>query len=287
MKILVTGANGLLGRHLCVELSKHHDLHAVVRKQPQVAIPGVIYHNIDLASWESDQLPEKIDAVIHLAQSSHFREFPEKAMDVFRVNIESTARLLDYARKVGAGRFLFASSGGIYGNGPGEFRENAPLTGYEQLGYYLSSKVCGELMVQSYASLMDVTILRPFFMYGAGQRRSMLIPRLVDYVRDGLPITLQGEEGIRINPVHVSDAVSLIQVCLVLKGSRTINLAGSEVLSIRKVAEIIGDKLGIKPVFEHIAGEPKDLIGNNDLMCELLGRKAVQFSERVAELFDL
>jgi nucleoside-diphosphate-sugar epimerase len=287
MRILVTGANGLLGRRLVCALNEKHCVHALIHRPSEHSIRGVNYHCVDFATeWSMDALPEKVEAVIHLAQSSHFREFPEKAMNVFHVNIESTAKLLDYARRVGAGRFLYASSGGVYGNGPGAFRENSPITGSQQLGYYLASKVCGEVMAQSYASHMDVMILRPFFMYGAGQRRSMLLPRLVDSVSEKRPITVQGEEGIRINPVHVSDAVALVQACLELTGSQTINLAGSEILSIRTIAEIIGHALNIKPIFEHTQGDPPDLIGNNDLMCRILGRSTVPFRTQVAELIE-
>jgi nucleoside-diphosphate-sugar epimerase len=121
-------------------------------------------------------------------------------------------------------------------------------------------------------------------MYGIGQRRSMLIPRLVDNVRAGRPITLQKGQGICIKPVHVSDAVAMLQACTTLQGSRTINVAGPEKLSLRRIAEIIGMQVGLQPVFEIVSGEPADLVGSNELMSSILGRPLSRFEDRVVDV---
>jgi UDP-glucose 4-epimerase len=283
--ILITGGHGLLGRHAIEALRQHHRVHALVRAAAPEAAQGVTYQCVDLSQdWSAASLPRAIDVVIHLAQSSRFREFPEQALDVFRVNVDSTARLLDYARQAGARKFIYASSGGIYGAGPDAFHENSPIVDHGRLGYYLGSKVCGEVLAQSYASAMDVSILRFFFMYGAGQRRSMLIPRLVDNVRQGRPVTLQGADGIRINPVHVGDALAMVESCLTAAGSRTINVAGPDKLSLREIAAIIGLQLGVEPKFELSGGVPADLIGDNELMAAALGRPLTRFVAGVKDV---
>jgi nucleoside-diphosphate-sugar epimerase len=231
----------------------------------------VVYHFIDLAGdWSVNQLPAKVDAVIHLAQSSHFREFPDQALDVFRVNIQSTALLLDYARNAGATHFIYTSTGGVYGKGAKAFSENSPIVSPGQLGYYFGSKMCGEILAQSYVSNMHIVILRPFFIFGPGQNRSMLIPRLMDNVADGRTISLQGAEGIRINPIHARDAAAAINRALSLEQSATFNIAGPDVLSIREICEGMGRYLGRDPVFQFQHGEPQDLIGDNAAMCAQL-----------------
>ncbi|MEO0397000.1 MAG: NAD(P)-dependent oxidoreductase [Cyanobacteria bacterium P01_A01_bin.137] len=283
--VLITGANGLLGRHVIAALRQQYQVHAAVRTMPKGVSEDVVYHLVDFsAQWTNSDLPNSADIIIHLAQSAHFREFPNKALDIFQVNIESTARLLDYALHTGAKKFIYASSGGIYGNGPIAFHENSSIVSHQKLGYYLGSKLCGEVLVQGYASLMDVTILRPFFMYGAGQRRSMLIPRLVDSVREGRPITLQGEEGIRINPVHVRDAVAVIKACLTLSGSQTLNVAGPDILSIKEITEIISGLVNKRPSFKAIDGTTKDLVGDNELMLSILGKELVPFKTGILDM---
>ena len=223
-------------------------------------------------------LPSRVDSVIHLAQSEHFREFPERAEDVFQVNTVSALRLLDYARRAGARHFIMASSGGIYGYGEQEFSEEIEITSHGDLGFYLGTKLCAEIIAENYTPFMNIIVLRFFFVYGLGQRRSMLIPRLVQSVIDGRPILLQGQDGIRINPTNVADAVAAIHQTLQVDGSHKINVGGPEVLSLRQISEIIGDVVGKEPQFEvHPGAEPRHLVGDIRKMTRLLQPPEITF----------
>jgi len=285
MKILVTGANGLLGYNLIRELIEDHEVQAVVHSSPEDLVPGVHYHQIDFSGeWCADWLPKQIGTVIHLAQSSRFRDFPEQALDVFSVNVESTARLLDYACRNGVNRFIYASSGGIYGSGSNAFNEDSPIVPPGLLGYYLSSKLCGEVLTRSYASHMESTVLRFFFMYGFRQKQTMLIPRLVDNIKEGRPIPLQGENGIRINPIHVDDAVKAVLAAMRVAPGTTFNIAGPDVLSLREICVLIGEKIGKDPVFEIVPGKPEDLIGDSAAMLKQLCVPLIHFTEGIDDL---
>lgn len=284
--IVLTGANGLLGRHLAQVLAPDHKVHALVRKLPDAPLPNVEYHVLDLSGdWTTDSLPRiGVDSVIHLAQSAHFREVPEKALDVFNVNVASTAKLLDYAWRAGATQFVHASSGGIYGAGAGAFDENSPITATGNLGYYLGSKLCGEVLTQSYASQMQVAVLRFFFIYGAGQNRSMLIPRLLDSVRDGKPINLVGNEGLRINPIHVSDAAASVKAMLATKDSATYNIAGSETVSLRALCLKMEVLTGRKANFVESAGEAMDIVADISAMKNKLHKPMVNLDMGLRDL---
>ncbi|SCX36173.1 Nucleoside-diphosphate-sugar epimerase [Pseudomonas sp. NFACC25] len=285
MNILISGANGLLGAHSVAQLVARHQVHAIVHTAPDVPLAGVNYHVLDLSqAWSPQLLPTSVDAVIHLAQSSRFREFPDQALDVFGVNVASTARLLDYAKSAGARHFILASSGGGYGAGNEAFKENAQIPHPGQLGYYLGSKLCSEVLAHNYASLMNVTVLRFFFMYGKDQKRSMLVPRLIDNVMSGQAITLHGNDGIKINPIHVSDAVAALEHCLGLEGSHTFNVAGTEVLSLRDIAGIIGTAVGRDPIFNIEEIESRNLIANIDSLSESLITPRVSFAQGILEL---
>lgn len=286
MIIVVTGANGLLGRHAVEHLvAEQHQVHAFVHSAPSMGIPGAKYHIVDLSTdWDARGLPDQLDVIIHLAQSSHFRDLPDQAMDVFGVNVSSTARLLDYARQCGAKQFILASSGGVYGAGSEAFKEDAVLPHPGTLGYYLASKLCAEILAKNYASLMDVTVLRFFFMYGHGQKRSMLIPRLVDNVIAGRPITLQGRDGIRINPIHVSDAVAALSASFGKSGSNTFNVAGAEIMSMRKITERIGQAVQCTPIFIVNNEAPFDLIADIEALRDCLIAPRVSFSSGIVDL---
>ena len=263
--ILITGCNGLIGEALIEKLQDGtlFQLYGISRS----ANIKVSTFELDLSrEWSDDILPKKIDVVIHLAQSEKFRDFPESAIDVFNVNTTSTLKLLEYARKVGVKKFIYASSGGVYGNSDIGFTEESPLKPNKDLGFYLTTKFCSELLVGNYASFFDINILRFFFVYGQKQRKNMLIPRLIDSVKTFKPITIQGTEGIKINPVYVEDAANAIIKIINKQGSYNVNIGGSEIISIRNISEIIGKQLNIKPVFEYQNIDAKNLIGDISAM---------------------
>src|SRR5262249_48083269 len=117
-RCLVTGATGLIGSHAVQDLERDFDVVRVSRRG-EVAV--------DFSKpWSTNALQPECDAVVHLAQSENYRDFPAAAGEMFEVNTASAARLLDHAAKSGASLFVFASSGGIYGSGPQPFGESDP-----------------------------------------------------------------------------------------------------------------------------------------------------------------
>jgi nucleoside-diphosphate-sugar epimerase len=220
---------------------------------------------------------------VHLAQARRHREFPDQAADVFSVNVASTLALLDLARRAGAVRFIYASTGGVYGGDDRPFRESDPPC--QNLGFYPASKLAGELLVNSYRAYFKTTLCRFFFVYGRGQNESMLMPRLVRSVRSGDPITLQGDDGIRINPIHVTDAVNALARCLTLGGGHeVINIAGGEVLTLRAIADEIGCIVGRVPVFSRVEQPPTHLVADISKMKQSLGAPRVDLAEGLRQL---
>jgi len=284
-RILITGAGGLLGYSLVNTLKDKFEIFALLRTEPEIRLPGVTYYIIDFNfPLDTQILPESIDTVIHLAQSSEFRNFPDAAINIFRVNITSTAFLLDYAKKVGVKKFIYASSGGVYSEGKRPFDENSPISTPDNLGYYLGSKLCGEILTQSYSDIFQVVLLRFFFIYGAHQNNKMLIPRLMNNIYNGKPISLQGKNGIFINPIHVQDATEAVVAALSTEKSQTFNIAGPETISIRSLGELMGTYLNVKPIFQEISGDPQYLVGDITKMIDLLVKPSRQISNY---LFDI
>ena len=270
-RILITGANGLLGKNLTLALKDKFQIFAVYHTEPQERFFGVTYIIIDFTlAWKIECLPKEIDTVIHLAQSSEFRNFPNSAINIFSVNISSTAYLLDYAKRVGVKKFIYASSGGVYDQSKFAFDENSPIIPPDNLGYYLGSKLCGEILSNSYIDVFQVIVLRFFFIYGNRQQAGMLIPRLMSNISSKKPISLQGKNGIYINPVHVQDAIAAVIAALSTEKSQTFNIAGPDIVSIRELSEAMGNYLKVKPIFQKIHGAPKNLIGDNTKMIDLL-----------------
>ena len=283
--IVITGATGLIGRGLAAAMAAQNEVHCIAR-QPQKS-KDVAWHAHDLSQpGRLEGLPARADAVIYLAQSEFFRDFPEKSDQIFQVNTASLLKLLDYARGAGCRKFVYASSGGVYGTSERPMSETKPVAADGELGFYLVSKLCSEMLVQAYAKQFETVILRYFFVYGAGQRRSMLVPRLIDRVRAGEPIALQGADGLRLNPTHVSDAVAATARAVQIAGSYTINVAGPETLTMREVGAVIGKAVGREPRFSVSDAAPGHLVADIARMSELLGAPKLGFAEGLRRMLE-
>lgn len=287
MRILITGGAGFVGSRLIKKLANDHEVFALVRQLPVRQDPNVQWLVQDLAEAQwTVALPYRIDAVVHLAQSSHFRDFPNQAMDVYAVSAGTTMRLLDWSHKAGARNFVLGSTGGLYGASEEPVEETGALPDQRnQLGFYFAAKRSAELLAQQYTGQINVATLRFFFIYGEGQPAQMLLPRLATNVRDGNAISLQGDNGIRLNPVHVDDAVDAICKGLALKESRLINIAGPEVTTLRAISEEIGRQVGREPVFnvDKIA-QPNHLVADISRMSRVLGAPGIGIERGIAEL---
>ncbi len=286
--ILVTGATGLIGSSLLKPLATTFKVHAISRSKENDQVANVTWHQVDLNDdFDIKMFPTNIEAVIYLAQSEDYRDFPNKAVEIFEINTVKLLKMLDYARELGAKKFIYASSGGVYGSGEHGFSEEITLTASGENGFYISSKLCSEVLADNYKQFMDVVILRLFFVYGKMQRPTMLIPRLVANVKSSTPINLKGNNGISLNPIHVSDAVSSVLAALKLEGSHKINVAGPEVVSLKQICEMIGEKAGVKPIFEHdLHSIPRNLIADITNMTSLLVTPRRFLNEGLVEMIN-
>lgn len=284
MKALIVGAAGNLGWFLCEKLSREGvEVFALVRPEREVP-KGCHKIGMELRNLKLSELPQ-VDSVIYLAQSKFFREFPDRWDDIFDINVKVPLQLADWARNNGVSGFHYASSGGVYESGVAAVRENAEINANRNSDFYVGSRLSAEVLLRNFSTFFkNFSLIRPFFVYGPNQNRTMLIPRLVDNVRTGREIILVGDVGLKINPIHVTDAARAIAKLIHVSGFNALNIAGTEVLSLKSIAECIGDIVGTKPVFVHKPGETSELIGDISKMCELLGSPRIKFSDGVREL---
>jgi nucleoside-diphosphate-sugar epimerase len=278
MRILVTGAGGFLGRHLVARLGHRHELVALTRRPPEPDLRDLAsWVTTDLRALDVSGLPERVEAVVHLAQSSRYREFPAGAEDMFAVNVASTFALLEYARAASASTFVLASTGGVYGRSHSPVRESdraQPTT------FYFRSKLAAESLVEGYAHHFRTLTLRPFFIYGPGQRR-MLIPTLAAKVAAREEIVIEGDPGVRINPIYVDDAARVFEPALTSDAHGTFNIGGDEEVTITELVTLIGDAARERPHVRHEAASTAgDLVADCSRMREELG---VQPQVRLAE----
>ncbi|CAB3650594.1 MAG: NAD-dependent epimerase/dehydratase family protein [Achromobacter pulmonis] len=250
-RILVTGATGFVGRNLVQQLACEHEVLILSRREvpafTQLGARCVLADlgvNADLISV----LPSGgIDRIIHLAQSDGYRDFPGSALDMFQVNVASTAALLDYAAKTGVKGFVLASTGSVYEpytKPMDEALAQAPES------HYARTKLAAELLAQSYSKLFNVCALRLFFPYGP-QQTGRLVPNLFQRVQAGEKVLLDGDAGGMVfTPTHIDDVVTILRTAAISGWQGAVNVATPEALSIKDVAQAIGRIIGREPSFE-------------------------------------
>jgi UDP-glucose 4-epimerase len=266
MRVLVTGATGFVASHLVPALAADHDIVALGHDPERIPRGDRVEPLIvDLRDLRDASLPD-VDAIIHLAQANV--PFPDGALDLHAVNSGATVALLDHGRRCGAGRFVFASSASVYGFGDRPWREDDVPAATD---FYSATKLAAERFVRAYSAVLGTTVLRFVAPYGPGQRNRM-IPRLIDSVRDGKPITLNAGGRPRMNPIYVADVVRVIAAALESNGDQLVNVAGDDTVTIRELGELIGRVVKEDPSFEQgeaaVAG---DIVCENQLMRTVFG----------------
>jgi nucleoside-diphosphate-sugar epimerase len=268
-RILITGATGFIGGHLIRTLRPHQEVFGLVRRRPEEgSLQGVHWIEHDLNKpLDHSALPENLDAIIHLAQSKLYKQFPDGAKDIFGVNIQSTFQLLEYGRQAGIECFVFASTGGVYGYSGGRLVETDRVN---PQNFYLRSKYTGELLIANYERFFRTVVFRFFFVYGPGQE-GMLIPTLVRKILKGETIVIEGNPGLRINPIYIEDAIRVFEPALHLPTSHLFNVSGDEEVTILGLINLVETTADRKAIVRHSKSKPHgDLVADNRRMKEIL-----------------
>ena len=205
------------------------------------------------------------DAVVHLAALADVDEVAKDPTLTDAVNTRGTQVLLECARKVGIGRFVYASTIWVYGDasGPEAVDENTPLGLPKH--FYTATKIAGEMYTASYGELYDVewTILRFGIPYGPRARPSAVVPAFTAKALAGQPLTIAGDGMQSRRFVYVEDLAEGVVASLVPgAANRVYNLVGHENTSVRAIARAVRDVVGDVPI-EHIEGRAGDLRGGN------------------------
>ena len=230
MKILLTGANGFVGRQLCHRLL-NEGFSVVPLVQKKIGLSGEVVVDFDgdeLASVLKD-LPA-MEVVVHLASKI---DFSTKIADLYRANILATAQLAAFAREHGL-HFIFASSVSVCGIASEKIdlgtAEN-PDTAY---GY---SKWLGEKIV--FSSGVDGLILRISGIFGRGGGYHLGLNRALDNAARGTVPVLVGDGLGKRNYVYVDDLLEMIVDAIKKRILGLHYAAGREQLSVKQMLEEI------------------------------------------------
>jgi len=267
MRILLTGCSGFIGSALInVLLEQEHKVFCI-SKSMNCFYAGKSTHIChDLSEpLNYKDFPDCLDCIIHLAASMDKNML---AYDMFKINTASTLDLLEYGKKTKIKKFIYVSSGAVYGYSDLPLTEESPAIPFDLYGL---SKYQSELLFEFYKENFSYAILRLFFCYGAGQKRG-IIPWLAGTIQNKQQVTIFNECNPRINPIHIVDLVSSIYNSLILEGHHTFNICGDETVNIKTLSLMIGSYLNIEPIFVNAKNNKiSDLVGVSERAKKLLG----------------
>jgi UDP-glucuronate 4-epimerase len=268
MRIVVTGAAGFLGSHLCDELvARGHEVagidaftrfYARGLKEGNVAAlrraPSFALHERNLLDRPGlADLLRGAEAVCHLAGRPGVRGGARVLFEAG--NVRTTEAVMHCAARAGVRRVLLASSSSVYGPACDPVREDAAL---RPLSPYAHSKRRAELLARRLARRhgLELVTLRYFTVYGPRQRPDMAFARFVDSALAGSDMPLLGDGRQRRDFTYVGDAAEATALALARgRDGATYNVSGGRPVELAEALRVLGAELGRAP---RLAARPPD-----------------------------
>ena len=254
MKVLVTGGEGFIGKHLVNALVKlGYEVHSLDDKSHPSTLPknpsctyfhGDIEEIFDLGFVWMHPSHATYDLIYHLAALSRIQPSFDKPSEFFRVNASGTQKVLDFARMLGDTRVVYAGSSS---------RWHSP-----EISPYATAKKVGEDICKMYRRVygLDAQIARFYNVYGEGELVddpfAAVIGKWRHQVNTGQPLTIVGDGEQKRDFTHVDDIVrGLLRIGL---GDLPVHVFEWELgtgnnYSINEVADMFVERFGCEKVY--------------------------------------
>ncbi len=236
-KILLTGAAGHVGSHVCEHLLKNTDWDIVVLDRLDYASNGydrlrdievfdnkrvkIFTHDLQQQILEGlDKEIGHVDYVVHMAAGSHVDNSISDPVPFIRNNIDNTLNLLEFARKRKGDfeKFIYFSTDEVYGPAPEgvDYKEGDR---FDPSNPYSASKAAAECICMAYANTykMPIMITNGMNILGERQHPEKYFPKIINYILDGKTLSihansLKTQAGKRhyIHARNVGDAILFI-----------------------------------------------------------------------------
>lgn len=253
---MVTGASGAVGSAIVEALAEKNTVVGLSRqiKNDQ----RCIWIKCDLIDNAPDVCLEGA-VVIHCAGEIRSTSWE----DHWSGNIQATKNILDWAIKNKASRFIYISSGAVYGEKKGfsfsEADDISPRSSYAVTKHLAEQLCCAYQMRFG----LPLVIHRLYFPYGVGQP-SGVIKFLTDAVAEGREVSVNRDGGPVMSLTPIEDVVSAVLIsCENDFPLGTYNLCGSDSLSISQIVASLESRLKRKAIVNPGNDFSQDILGNN------------------------
>lgn len=266
--ILVTGAAGFIGFHMCNHLfkKKNYDIVAVDNFDPYYDTKlknnrkdnlnkKIKFINLDLKNLRSLELLFKkynFRTVVHLAAQPGVRYSIENPRAYFENNLSVFFNLIDLSKKFKINHFIYASSSSVYGN-----LKKFPLKEFYEtnnpISFYATTKKCNEMIAESYSKNFNLkcTGLRFFTVYGPFGRPDMSLFKFVNSIFKKQKVEIFNNGNHVRDFTYIDDVTNAVYKILIKKNNKKkhviYNIAGGKPKTldnyIHQIENILGKKL--------------------------------------------
>ncbi|MCH7820012.1 MAG: SDR family NAD(P)-dependent oxidoreductase [Candidatus Marinimicrobia bacterium] len=278
MKILITGAAGFIGSHLCEKLLedgntvvgfdnfdpfyertvKENNLKTSVLNESFKLIEGDIRDSESVKKLFDEH---SFEVVVHLAAKAGVRPSIEDPTAYNKVNVLGTLNILEMMKKNDIKRLVFASSSSVYGNSTDvPYKETMNVN--NPISPYAATKIAGELLCYNYWHLYKIsaTCLRFFTVYGPRQRPEMAIAKFVKKAYDGNLISIYGDGSSCRDFTYIEDIIQGVVVSTERDlGFEIINIGESETIDLNSLLGLIKELTGCDLKTENLPMQPGDV----------------------------
>lgn len=233
-KVLVTGATGFIGTHLCQTLARHGaKVHAVTRSRTPYSAPGLVWHHVDLTALDATEAclsRVRADVVFELCSHAHGERDLSLVAATFRGELLSTIHVLTALAKVGCARAVLAGS------------MEEPRAGDTPSSPYAAAKAASRLYADLFHHEYKVPVVMPriFMTYGPGQAAKKFVAYCTRAMLAGEPVHIRAPQR-SADWVFVHDVVDgLIHTAVATEvEGRTMDLGTGQLTTLLEVARII------------------------------------------------
>lgn len=229
--ILITGATGMIGSCLVDALMQWNHRQEnpcqviaagrnAAKAQHRFASvwnkPCFSFWAFDINEPLAGDAPGKVDYIVHAASNADPINFAKYPVDTLLANVNGTHTLLQYGKSHGMKRFLYVSSGEMYGQPNANYDDfvedySGPIDHSSARACYPTGKRAGEVLCQAYASQYgtDVVIVRPCHVFGPTMTKtdSRASSEFLRSAVEGKDIILKSAGAVERSHCYVVDAV--------------------------------------------------------------------------------
>lgn len=308
MKILVTGAAGFIGYHLCQKLLAAGHQVSGLDALTSYYDPALKQTRLDQLERQAEFSFDKVDLtdaagllayvgsvgaeiVFHLAAQPGVRYSIENPQSYVQSNVVGTANLLEALRRHPPRHLVFASTSSVYG-GNVEMPYAEMDRADSPLSLYAATKKAGEALVHSYAHLWSIpsTCVRFFTVYGPYGRPDMALLKFAYAIAAGEPIDVYGNGQMRRDFTYVEDLVTMMAAIMdkppvmgqpvagdslsPVAPYRVLNIGGGQPVELMDFIASIERAMGMKARLNMLPMQPGDLVAteaDTDLLKTLVG----------------